>query len=100
MHVITKGTLRAFWEQHADAKDALQAWFAEASRAEWRSPTEVKQRYRDADPIAGNRVVFNIKGNKYRVIAKMNYSAQRMYICFVGTHAEYDRVDAATVRIK
>jgi mRNA interferase HigB len=97
MRIIVIKALRAFWEQHRDAEQALRAWHAEAKSETWTCPDDIKQRYRNADFLPDNRVVFDIKGNKYRLIAKINYNRRIVYIRFVGTHAEYDRIDARTV---
>ncbi len=97
MRVISRKALRAFWEDHPDACQALQAWYADVKQANWNSPAEVKTAYRNASFIANNRVVFNIKGNKYRVIVAVQYKFKIVFIRFVGTHREYDQVDAATV---
>ena len=75
----------------------LKAWFHEASKAEWVAPSQIKKDYPNASFIAGNRVVFNIKGNHYRLIVKINYGYQMIWIRFVGTHAEYDKVNAKTI---
>jgi len=98
--VIAKRTLREFWEgkrEHDDAKAPLQAWYREATRSHWGSPAEIKVRYRSASFVGNNRVVFNIGGNKYRLIVRINYSHEIVYIRFVGTHADYDRIDVETV---
>ena len=97
MNVVALKTLRDFWERHADAEEALQAWFHEAKSASWKSFADIKGRYRSADCLPGNRVVFDIKGNNYRLIAKIHYDAGRLYIRFVGTHAEYNKINAETV---
>ena len=97
MRIIAKKTLREFWENHADAKQALQAWYADVQQADWRSPADVKSIYRNVSFVANNRAVFNIKGNNYRVIVAIQYEYRIVYIRFVGTHAEYDAVDAASV---
>ena len=97
MRIIAKRTLRAFWEKHADAQQALQAWHADVEQAHWKSPADVKSVYRSVSFLADNRAVFNIKGNKYRVIVIIHYQYGIVYIRFVGTHAEYDAVDAASV---
>ncbi len=97
MRIIAKKTLREFWEHHADAQQSLQAWYADVQQADWKSPAEVKNAYRSASFIANNRAVFNIKGNKYRLIVAIHYEYRIVYVRFVGTHAEYDAVDAATV---
>lgn len=97
MRVFSLSTLREFWEKHPDAEQPLRAWFVEAERADWTGPTDVKARYRSADFIAGDRVVFNIKGNNYRLIVAIKYRFKAVYVRFVGTHVDYDNVDAERV---
>jgi mRNA interferase HigB len=97
MHVVSVKMLREFWQSHVDAEDALKAWFKEAEAASWGSFDDIKARYRSADVIPGNRVVFNIKGNNYRLIVKIHYNTGRVFIRFVGTHAEYNKIDAETI---
>ena len=97
MRVVAKRTLREFWERYADSKAALESWYKEAKKATWQSPQEVKKEYPSASIIEGNRVIFNIKGNHYRLIVKINYPFQIVWIRFIGTHAEYDKIDAKTV---
>ena len=97
MHVIKKKTLVDFWDRHSDAKAPLIAWFKEAKTAEWNEPRAIKERYRSMNFLAGNRVVFNIGGNKYRLIVKIAYTPGVVYIRFVGTHAEYDKIDAERI---
>ena len=98
MRIFSRGTLIAFWEKHPDAEDPLRLWFSMVERAAWAGPADVRAAFRSADFVAGNRVVFNIKGNAYRLIAQVKYGPLFLvYIRFIGTHAEYDRVDAATV---
>ena len=97
MKVIAVGTLRRFWTKHPDAEQPLKAWYDEARHATWKSPKDIKSRYASASFVGHNRVVFNIKGNDYRLIVAMAYRFQASYIKFVGTHAEYDRIDARTI---
>jgi len=100
VRIIAKRTLRQFWERgrhFADAKRALEDWYSQVSQADWGTPADVKVQYGDASILKGSRVVFNICGNKYRLIAKINYPYRVVYIRFIGTHAEYDRIDAGTV---
>lgn len=97
MRIIALATLREFWKLHADAETPLRSWYAEASRAGWRSPADVKAAYRNASLIANNRIVFNIKGNDYRLVVAVHYNRGMMFIRFVGTHREYDRIDARTI---
>ena len=97
MRIIALGTLRDFWVKDPDALEPLAAWHAIASRVRWTSPADIKAAYRNASFIAGNRVVFNIKGNDYRLVVAMHYNRQIAYIRFVGTHRLYDQIDATTV---
>jgi mRNA interferase HigB len=97
MRIIALSTLRDFWEKNPDSAESLGAWYAIASRVRWSSPSDVKAAYRSASFIAGNRVVFNIKGNDYRLIVAMHYNRQIAYIRFVGTHRHYDQINANTV---
>lgn len=86
--------MREFWEKHSDSEQQLKSWFQETSNAEWNSPNEIKIEYPSASILSNNRVVFNIKGNKYRLIVRINYDYKMAWIRFVGTHAEYDKIDA------
>jgi mRNA interferase HigB len=97
MRIIARSTLRQFWETHPDAEQPLKAWYDEASRAEWNSPIDIKSIYRNASIIANNRVVFNIKGNDYRLIVHIRYDIGIIFIRFVGTHSDYNNVDATTI---
>ena len=97
MRVIDLVTLRVFWESYPDARQPLQAWYDDARHALWKSPNDIKVVYRNAGIIANNRVVFNIKGNDYRLIVAVNYRFGIVYIRFVGSHKGYDRIDATTV---
>jgi mRNA interferase HigB len=97
MRVIALRTLRDYWAVHADAEEALRAWHSDARHAEWRSPADIRARYANASILSDNRVVFNIRGNTYRLIVAINYDYGIIYIRFVGTHAEYDKVDAETI---
>ena len=99
MHIVALRNLQSYWQQpdRNDAEGALKAWFAEARLAAWTSPQDVKNLYANASIVANNRVVFNIKGNKYRLIVAIAYQMQYVYVKFIGTHAEYDKVDAAKV---
>ncbi len=94
MRVIAKKILREFWEKHEDCEQQLSAWYYEASQSEWSGPAAIKKNYPSVSFLANNRVVFNIKGNKYRLIVKINYDYGMVWIRFIGTHAEYDKVDA------
>jgi|SRR5215467_5792930 len=90
MRVIKRGALVEFWEKHPDARPSLESWYAVVRRANWQAPAEMKQIYANAD-IVGRRTVFNIAGNKYRLIARVNYRTQRVFVLYILTHAEYDR---------
>ncbi len=97
MHAVSVKRLRHFWEGHADAQAALRAWYQEAKRASWKSFADIKQRHRSADCLPGNRVVFDIKGNTYRLVVRVHYNAGRIFVRFIGTHAEYDGINAETI---
>ncbi len=97
MHVISRKILREFWENHPDARSSLESWFVDVKHAEWGKPDDIKNIYRNASIIGHNRVVFNIKGNKYRLVVSVQYTYKIVFIRFVGTHQEYDRIDAETI---
>jgi mRNA interferase HigB len=97
MRVVSKRTLREFWAGHPDAEQALQAWHAEAEAAAWASPAEIKAQYRSASILKDSRVVFNICGNKYRLVVKLSYKNGLVLIRFIGTHKQYDAIDAETI---
>lgn len=97
MRIIAISQLRAFWNKHPQAEMPLRAWYAEASRADWKNPADIKAAYRHASFLPNSRVVFNIKGNDYRLIVAVHYNRGMMFIRFIGTHAEYDRIDASTI---
>jgi mRNA interferase HigB len=97
MKIISVKTLREFWISHPQAETPLRGWYAEASHAEWRTPADIKQAHGNASFLPNNRVVFNIKGNDYRLVVAVRYTQQLMFIRFVGTHAEYDRINAETI---
>jgi len=99
MRVIAKSTLKKFWEQpgYDDARGPLESWHEEAVKADWTSPQAVKNQYASASICASNRVVFNVGGNKYRLVVEMQYRAGIAWVKFIGTHAQYDRIDVETV---
>jgi mRNA interferase HigB len=97
MRVIAVRSLAEFWQRHPDAERPLRAWYDEVTRASWQTPAEVKAQFGNASILGGRRVVFNIKGNRYRLVAALAYNTGILFIKFVGTHAEYDRIDAETV---
>ncbi|MCV6611561.1 MAG: type II toxin-antitoxin system HigB family toxin [Amphritea sp.] len=100
MCIISKRTLREFWEhdpEYLDAKGALEAWHEEAAKADWDTPQKVKEQFRNASILKNGRVVFNIKGNNYRLVVWINYAYRIIYVRFIGTHEQYDRIDVETV---
>lgn len=97
MRVVAVRTLREFWTKHRDAEEPLKAWYAEAISAQWRGPQDILVRFRSADILRNNRVVFNIKGNQYRLVVKIHYNTGIVYVRFIGNHSEYDRINAETV---
>lgn len=97
MKIIAIKSLKLFWQQHSQAEKALRGWYAEASKAQWSTPAEIKAIHRNASFLGNNRVVFNIKGNDYRWVVAVRYTQQLMFIRFIGTHAEYDRINAETI---
>jgi mRNA interferase HigB len=100
MRVIALSTLRAFWEANpafADAREPVLAWYRHVVEADWAAPADVKADFRSASILKDGRVVFNIAGNKYRLVVWINYGYRVAYVRFIGTHAQYDRIDAQTV---
>lgn len=97
MRIIAKKILRDFWTIHKDCEQQLKSWYQEASKAEWKNLNELKAEYPNASILSDNRVVFNIKGNTYRLIIKMNFDYQMIGIRFIGTHPEYDKIDATKI---
>ena len=97
MRVVAKKILRDFWEKHEDCEQQLKSWFAEAQKAEWENPNQIKTEYPSASILNDNRVVFNVKGNNYRLIVKISYEYEMVWIRFIGTHAEYDNINANTI---
>ncbi len=97
MRIISRKALREFWEKHPDSEQSLRAWYVNVKRAAWKTPSDIKTAYRNASFLANNRVVFNIKGNRYRLVAAINYQYSVIYIRFVGTHQEYDKINAAKI---
>lgn len=97
MRIIALKTLWLFWEQHPDVRQALQAWYRDAKRATWSTPADIRTVYRNASFVGNNRVVFNIRGNQYRLVVAINYAHGIVYIRFIGSHQDYDKIDAATI---
>jgi mRNA interferase HigB len=100
MRVIAVSTLRNFWLKHPDAREPLSAWVAVVSQAKWAQPADVKAQYQNASILKNRRVVFNIKGNDYRLIVAIAYQPGIVYVKFVGTHKQYDAVNAETVEME
>jgi mRNA interferase HigB len=99
MRVIAVSSWRAFWEEHPSAEQPLRAWYEEVLHAQWTRPADVKAQFRHASVLKNRRVVFNIKGNDYRLIVAIAYRLQIVYVKFVGTHKAYDAVDAENVEL-
>jgi mRNA interferase HigB len=97
MRIISRKRLRDFWIQHPDVQSSLEAWYADVKQAQWKTPADIKNVYRNASIVANNRAIFNIKGNKYRLVVAVQYEYGIVYIRFIGTHPEYDKIDAATI---
>ena len=97
MRIISRKALKDYWENRPEAKDALCAWFAEAKAADWKTTADVKAKYGSASILKAGRAVFNICGNKHRLVVRINYDFGTIYIRFVGTHKEYDEIDANTI---
>ena len=97
IRIIAKKTLRLYWEKHTNCEQHLKTWYETVRISDWQSPNDIKKVYASASILPNNRVVFNIKGNSYRLIVKFNYERQWAFIRFIGTHAEYDKIDAETI---
>lgn len=97
MHIVSLKALRSFWAVHPDAEQPLRAWHAISRRAQWRTPTDIRADYGNVSFVGNNRVVFNIKGNDYRLIVLVEYRKGKLFIRFVGTHREYDQIDASKI---
>jgi len=97
MRIIARKTLLDFWKKHPDSEEPLKAWFKVAGEAQWNNPQDIKAQYKNASILKDGRAVFNIAGNKYRLVAWINYDYSVLYIRFIGTHKEYDRIDVQTI---
>ncbi len=97
MRIISRKILREFIADHPQARQPLDEWYRLVTHLDWQRPVDVKLHFRSADILPDNRVVFNIAGNNYRLIVKIEYKFQTVYIRFIGTHADYDRIDATTI---
>lgn len=97
MRIITKKRLRDFWGQYPDAQESLEAWYYETLKADWSNPQQIKNKFRNASIIPHNRVIFNIRGNDYRLVVKINYPYRVVYIRFIGTHKQYDSIEVSNI---
>ena len=97
MRIISRKVLRKFWQKHPAAENPLQTWYVDVKHANWKKPLDIKRVYQTASFLQNKRVVFNIKGNNYRIVVMIQYKSGIVYIRFVGTHTEYDRIDADTI---
>lgn len=98
MQIVALRTLRLFWERHPQAERPIRAWYAQVRQAEWGSPADVKDGFgTTVDFVGDNRVIFDLSGNKYRLVVHVSYRFKRVLVKFIGTHAEYDRIDPETI---
>ena len=97
MNIHTKRTLREFWERHPDSKEALDGWYRETRQARWITPADLRSHYPDARILRNNRAIFRIRGNRYRLVVEIDYDKGLVFIRFVGTHAQYNRINALEV---
>lgn len=95
--IFAKSTLRKFWETHPDTEEYLKTWYDTVMNSDWNTPNDVKHTYINASILKGSRIVFNIKGNSYRLVAKFNFEKQWIFIRFIGNHDEYNKIDADTI---
>ena len=97
MRIIANKILREFWEIHPDCEQQLKSWFKETNKAVWKNSNDIKSEYPSASILINNRFVFNIKGNKYRLIVKINFEYEMVWVRFIGTHAQYDKINANNI---
>ncbi len=97
MNVISKRTIVKFYEKYAQSKSSLEVWYADAKKSVWSTPDDIKKVYSDASFLADNRVVFNIKGNDYRLVVHLDYLRKIIRVKFIGTHSQYDKINAIEV---
>jgi mRNA interferase HigB len=95
--IFAQSTLREFWERNSDSEQHLKTWYETAMNSTWKSPSDVKKTYANASILKNNRIVFNIKGNSYKLIVKFNFEKQWIFIKFIGSHQDYDKIDANTI---
>lgn len=98
-NIVALKNIREYYEKHPDSKTSLTKWVSSAKKADWKTSLDVIKDYPSADSVKNNRVVFNIAHNKYKLVVEINYVLQYDYICFIGTHSEYNKTDAATVNL-
>jgi mRNA interferase HigB len=97
MRIIARSTLRDYWEQFPDAETPLKSWFSEARKATWKNFNQLKHQFGNASVVGNDRVVFNVKGNTYRLVVAIDYEKQILWIRFIGTHRAYDKIDVKTI---
>lgn len=95
--IVAKSTLREFWEKYPDAEQYLKSWYETAMNANWKTPSDIRKSYTNASILKNSRMVFNVKGNTYRLVVKINFEMQWIFIRFIGTHNDYDKIDANTI---
>ena len=95
--ILAKRTIREFYNQHKDSKEYLETWYETVKGATWEKPSDIQKFYATVSILKNSRVVFNIKGNDYRLVAKINYKKQWLFIRFIGTHSDYDKIDANSI---
>jgi len=95
--IFAKSTLREYWKKHPDSEQYLKTWYDTAMNSDWRTPADVKRTYPNASILKESRVVFNIKGNSFRLVVKFNFEKQWIFIRFIGDHTEYKKIDANTI---
>jgi mRNA interferase HigB len=95
--VLAKSSLREFWEKHPDCEQNLKTWYKTAMESDWKTQAEIKKSYGNASIVANNRMVFNIKGNNYRLVVRFNFERSWAFIRFIGTHKEYDKINVKTI---
>ena len=101
MQIIALRTLKLFWEQHPQAEKPLRTWYATVAKAEWTGPADVKEQFGNSvDFVAENRMIFDVGGNKFRLIVRASYEYKAVQVKFIGTHAEYDKIDPVTCEVK
>lgn len=95
--IFSKSTLREFWKEHPDSEKYLKTWLETAMNSNWKTPNDIKQTYANVSKLKDSRIVFNIKGNSYRLVVKFNLEFQMAYVRFIGTHSDYDKIDANSI---